>query len=73
MSVNIVDIDPVFTVGDIQRRKLEIIKRLTEEGLIKLNSLRPLPVLPKNIAVISSNTAAGYGDFVHQKPTLSLL
>ena len=66
MSVNIIDIDPVFTVGDIQRRKIEIIKRLTEEGLIKLNSLRPLPVLPKNIAVISSNTAAGYGDFVHQ-------
>ncbi|MGM9794638.1 MAG: exodeoxyribonuclease VII large subunit [Candidatus Aphodosoma sp.] len=66
MSLNIIDIDPVFTIGDIQRRKQEIIKRLTEEGLLKLNSLLPLPMAPKNIAVISSNTAAGYGDFVHQ-------
>ena len=66
MSLNIIDIDPIFTVGDIQRRKQEIIKRLTEEGLLKLNSLLPLPMAPKNIAVISSNTAAGYGDFVHQ-------
>ena len=66
MSLNIIDIDPIFTVGDIQRRKQEIIKRLTEEGLLKLNSLLPLPMAPKNIAVISSNTEAGYGDFVHQ-------
>ena len=66
MSLNIIDIDPIFTVGDIQRRKQEIIQRLTEEGLLKLNSLLPLPMAPKNIAVISSNTAAGYGDFVHQ-------
>lgn len=66
LSLNIIDIDPVFTMGDLQRRKLEIIKRLTDEGLLKLNSLLPMPVVPKNIAVISSNTAAGYADFMHQ-------
>lgn len=66
LSLNIIDIDPVFTMGDLQRRKLEIIKRLTDEGLLKLNSLLPMPVVPKNIAVISSNTAAGYTDFIHQ-------
>lgn len=65
-SLNIKDIDPTFTLGDIERRRREIIERLTREGVIDLNRELEFPILPKRIAVISSTTAAGYGDFVHQ-------
>src|SRR4030042_2269851 len=47
------------------RKKREIIERLTKEGLINLNKQIPLPLVPQRIAVISSKTAAGYGDFIN--------
>jgi exodeoxyribonuclease VII large subunit len=47
------------------RRKKEIIERLTKEGLLHLNKAAPMPLVPQRIAVISSATAAGYGDFIH--------
>lgn len=65
-SLNIKNIDPTFTVGDLERKRKEIIDRLTREGVIDMNRELELPVLPKTIAVISSPTAAGYGDFVDQ-------
>lgn len=65
-SLNIVDIEPTYTVGDIARKKQEIIKKLKEEGIIDNNKLLPFPILPKRIAVVSSTTAAGYGDFYDQ-------
>lgn len=65
-SLNVLDIDPSYTLGDIERRKKEILKRLKDEGIIDMNKKLPFPSLPKNIAVISSATAAGYGDFVQQ-------
>ncbi|MBT3207058.1 MAG: exodeoxyribonuclease VII large subunit [Bacteroidetes bacterium] len=66
MSLNVQDIDPSYTVGDLAVKKAEIIARLEEEGVIGMNKEISLPMLPKNIAIISSETAAGYGDFVNQ-------
>lgn len=65
-SLNVKNIDPTFTVGDLERKRKEIIDRLTQEGVIDMNRELELPMLPKTIAVISSPTAAGYGDFVDQ-------
>ena len=60
------DIDPRFTLGDMARRRQEIIKILKEEGVFDLNRELPLPLFTQRIAVISSSTAAGYGDFSRQ-------
>ncbi len=65
-SLNIKDIDPTFTIGDIERKRREIIRQLEEEGIIDMNRNLELPLLPKNVAVISSPTAAGLGDFLDQ-------
>lgn len=65
-SLNIKDIDPSYTLGDIERRRREIIKKLEADGIIHMNKELEFPVHPKNIAVISSATAAGYGDFKDQ-------
>ena len=60
------DIDPSFTMGDMALRRMEIIRILKEEGVWELNKELPLPVFTQRIAVISSATAAGYGDFCRQ-------
>lgn len=60
------DIDPRFTLGDMARRRQEIIRQLKEEGVFDLNRELPLPIFAQRIAVISSSTAAGYGDFCQQ-------
>lgn len=65
-SFNIGDIDPSYTMGDLERQRREILARLTREGIIDRNrSMRP-PFDPQRIAVISAAGAAGYGDFVNQ-------
>lgn len=66
LSLQIKDIEPSFTIGEAARRKMEIIKRLTDEGVVDMNRQLPISVTPNRIAVISSSTAAGYGDFVDQ-------
>ena len=66
MSLNIVDINPEYTIGRITTEKERIIKQLTADGVIDLNRSLVFPDLPQRIAVISSETAAGYEDFVHQ-------
>lgn len=66
LSVNVKDIDPSFSLGERARVRQETIDRLTREGLIRLNGQLPLPRVIQRIAVISSATAAGYGDFVNQ-------
>ena len=63
-SINIIDIDPAFTMGDLARKKQEVIKKLRDEGVMEMNREIPFPAVPQNIAVISSETAAGYGDFM---------
>lgn len=65
-SLTIVDIDPAYTLGDMARRRREILLRLQEEGVLSLNKELELPLLAQRIAVISSATAAGYGDFCNQ-------
>ncbi len=66
LSLNVLDIDPVYTLGDLEKRKLEIIEQLKSEGVFGMNKEIEIPLIPQKIAVISSQTAAGYGDFVNQ-------
>ena len=65
-SLTVLDIDPTYTVGDMERKRREILRQLEEEGVIDLNKELEMPMLPQRIAVISSATAAGYGDFCNQ-------
>lgn len=65
-SLNVLDIDSTFTLGDLARRRREILLQLERDGILHDNQGIPLPRLLKRIAVISSATAAGYGDFCHQ-------
>jgi exodeoxyribonuclease VII large subunit len=66
LSFNIKDIDPVYTMGDLERKRAETIRKLEEEGIFNMNKALALPVLPSRIAVVSSPAAAGYEDFIHQ-------
>ncbi len=62
----VTDIDPTYTMGDMARKRQEIIKQLKEEGVFELNKELPLPLFTQRIAVISSQQAAGFGDFMNQ-------
>ena len=66
LSLNILDIDPTYTLGELARHRLEILKQLKEEGVIDMNRELPFPILPRRIAIISAEGAAGYGDFLKQ-------
>jgi len=66
LSLNVRDIEPSFTLGDLERHKKEIIDKLKSEGVIDMNKELELPLAIQKIAVISSSGAAGYEDFVHQ-------
>jgi len=65
-SLNVKDIDPTYTLGDMARRKKEVIDKLKQEGVFDMNRDLLFPEIPKTIALISSPTAAGYEDFVDQ-------
>lgn len=65
-SLNVVDIDPSFTVGDLALKRNLIIEKLNNEGVFDMNKSIEIPLVPQNIAVITSETAAGYGDFNDQ-------
>lgn len=65
-SLTVLDIDPAYTLGDMVRRRMEIINRLKEEGVFDLNRELPFPLLPRRVAIITSATAAGYEDFLDQ-------
>lgn len=60
------DINPEFTMGDMMRKRQEIIRQLKAEGVFDLQHELRLPMFTQHIAVISSETAAGYGDFCNQ-------
>lgn len=62
----VTDIDPNYTLGDMARKRQEIIRQLKEEGVFDMQKELYLPLFCQRIAVISSQTAAGYGDFVNQ-------
>lgn len=65
-SLIISDLDPSYTMGDLARQRLQTIQALQEAGVFGLNKEQNLPFLPKRLAVISSDTAAGYEDFLKQ-------
>ena len=65
-SLVVQDIDPTYTMGDMARRRKEILEQLEKDGVIGLNRELEIPALPQRIAVISSVTAAGWGDFRNQ-------
>lgn len=69
LSLIISDIDPNFSIGQRELEKQETIKKLTESGLMERQKCLELPLLPRNIAVISSADAAGYGDFMKHLET----
>ena len=66
LSLNIINIDPRYTVGDLARQRQETIRRLTEDGVLDMQQSLVLPTLVRRLAVISASEAAGYGDFCHQ-------
>ena len=66
LSLTVLDIDPAYTLGDMVRKRMEIIRQLQEEGVFTLNKELPFPLLPRRIAIITSPTAAGYEDFMNQ-------
>lgn len=65
-SLIIFDIDPTYTLGDLEQNRAMIIQQLVAEGVFDMNKSLPFPLVPQRIAVISSETAAGYEDFYKQ-------
>ena len=65
LALNILDIDPEYTLGELAKQRGEAIRKLSEEGLFEANKQRRLPVLPKTIAIISVNSSKGYQDFLN--------
>lgn len=65
-SLQVIDIDPNYTLGDLARQRQETLARLQADGIMEMNKELELPTLIQRIAVISSQGAAGYGDFEDQ-------
>ena len=65
-SLNIRDIDPTFTIGEMAARRLQIIRQLEADGIVDMNKQLPFPQLIQRLAIVSSPTAAGYDDFCDQ-------
>jgi len=64
LSLLIKDIDPVFSLGELEKEKNESIQRLMSQGVFHLNKQQPMPLLPKRLAVISVESSKGYADFM---------
>ena len=65
-NLNVRDIDPTFTIGDLAARRMQIILQLKADGIADMNKQLDFPILPQRIAIISSPTAAGFDDFCDQ-------
>ncbi|MHA6280257.1 exodeoxyribonuclease VII large subunit [Salinimicrobium sp. CAU 1759] len=65
LALNILDIDPEYTLGELAKQRAEAIKKLVSEGIFEANKQQLLPRLPKTIAVISVNSSKGYQDFIN--------
>lgn len=63
LSLIVLDIDPSFTVGEQEMERQKTINRLKNEGMFEMNRTLELPALPKRLAIVSSEQAAGYRDF----------
>lgn len=65
LSLRIIDIDPLFTLGELEKERLETIKKIKDEGLWDKNKKIPLALLPQRLAIISVQTSKGYSDFMN--------
>ena len=65
MSLQIMDIDPNYALGELQRERQETLKKLQKEGLINANQNIDIPLLPKRVAVISGDSSKGLSDFMN--------
>ena len=65
LSLNILDVEPAFTLGEMAKEKAATIQRLKNEGVFDMNKKLAIPLLPKNIAIISVETSKGYHDFIN--------
>lgn len=72
LSFQILDIDPSYSLGELERQRQETIQKLKEEGLLEFNKQYVLSQVVQNLAIISSETAAGYQDFMNQIEANSL-
>jgi len=66
LSLQISDIDPAYTLGEMERQRQATIARLREEGVFDMNRTLDLPAVPQRVAVVSSRNAAGYQDFMNE-------
>lgn len=66
LSLNVWNIDPTYTLGDLAKQRQETIRRLTEDGVMELQQALVVNSLPRRVAVVSSADAAGYEDFCSQ-------
>jgi len=64
LSLRIIDIDPSFTLGDLEKEKQEAVKKLQDEGIFRQNKSLKLPLLTQRLAIISVDTSKGYQDFL---------
>ncbi len=65
LSLIVLDINPAFTIGEQELERQKTIKKLKSEGMFDMNRTLELPLLPKRLAIISSDQAAGYRDFIN--------
>ena len=66
LSLKVLDIDPTYTVGEMELQRQQTIQKLVDDGVFEMNKQAEMPLVPQRIAVISSEQAAGYQDFMHQ-------
>ena len=64
LSLHIMDIDPNYALGELQRERQETLKRLQQEGLLNANQKLDFPLLPKRVAIISADSSKGLSDFM---------
>ena len=65
-SLTVSDIDPAYTIGDMEQKRAQTIKKLMDDGIFEMNQELEMPVIPQRIAILTSESAAGYGDFISQ-------
>lgn len=65
LSLRIIDIDPLFTLGELEKERLDTIRKIKEEGIWDKNKKLALPLLPQRLAIISVETSKGYSDFMN--------
>lgn len=71
MSLDILDIDPTYSLGELQKEREETLKKLNQEGILNKNQLLDFPLLPKRLAIISVESSKGFKDFctlIHNNP-----